>query len=187
MPQHAAPSVYKIAFFHDGLWPSFWVGDHTFTWSLPLTPNSTDTSVLCLSQLTLIDLIIYGSLEAVNIHAVRWSRALRPVFLINFPESRQVRMTIGHTRVWFLHLQEISWFPINEMESCCHRSEGLSEASGTPFPISSTSSSCSSSVCWYFPSWPWSFLGIGECPTLDVSAWEFFHLWVWHVGSGICH
>jgi two pore calcium channel protein 3 len=51
-----------------------------------------DISVLCLSQLTLIDLIIYGSLEAVYIHSVRWSRPLRPVFLINFSESRQVRV-----------------------------------------------------------------------------------------------
>nr|XP_035926871.1 two pore calcium channel protein 1-like isoform X3 [Halichoerus grypus] len=48
--------------------------------------------------LTLIDLIIYGSLEAVNIHSVRWSRALRPVFLINFPESRQIRRTFRSIR-----------------------------------------------------------------------------------------
>ncbi|KAF7473651.1 Hypothetical predicted protein [Marmota monax] len=41
--------------------------------------------------LTLIDLIIYGSLEAAHIHSIRWSRALRPVFLINFPESHQIR------------------------------------------------------------------------------------------------
>ncbi|XP_053746929.1 two pore calcium channel protein 1-like isoform X2 [Panthera pardus] len=48
--------------------------------------------------LTLIDLIIYGSLEAVNVHSVRWSRALRPVFLINFPESRQIRRTFRSIR-----------------------------------------------------------------------------------------
>uniref|UniRef100_A0A452R3L2 Ion transport domain-containing protein n=1 Tax=Ursus americanus TaxID=9643 RepID=A0A452R3L2_URSAM len=48
--------------------------------------------------LTLFDLIIYGSLEAVNIHSIRWSRALRPVFLINFPESRQIRRTFRSIR-----------------------------------------------------------------------------------------
>uniref|UniRef100_A0A8C7B980 Ion transport domain-containing protein n=1 Tax=Neovison vison TaxID=452646 RepID=A0A8C7B980_NEOVI len=60
-----------------------------------------DTKNICIMvtiALTLIDLIIYGSLEAVNIHSVRWSRALRPVFLINFPESRQIRRTFRSIR-----------------------------------------------------------------------------------------
>uniref|UniRef100_A0A452F315 Ion transport domain-containing protein n=1 Tax=Capra hircus TaxID=9925 RepID=A0A452F315_CAPHI len=49
-----------------------------------------DTKNICVMVtivLTLIDLVIYASLEAVNIRGVRWSRALRPVFLINFPEK----------------------------------------------------------------------------------------------------
>ncbi|XP_026984814.1 two pore calcium channel protein 2-like [Sagmatias obliquidens] len=60
-----------------------------------------DTKNICIVVtivLTLIDLIIYGSLEAVNIHGVRWSRALRPVFLINFPESRQIRRAFRSIR-----------------------------------------------------------------------------------------
>uniref|UniRef100_A0A673SYV0 Ion transport domain-containing protein n=1 Tax=Suricata suricatta TaxID=37032 RepID=A0A673SYV0_SURSU len=60
-----------------------------------------DTKNICIMVtivLTLIDLIICGSLEAVNIHSVRWSRALRPVFLINFPESRQIRRTFRSIR-----------------------------------------------------------------------------------------
>ncbi|XP_046925643.1 two pore calcium channel protein 1-like [Lynx rufus] len=60
-----------------------------------------DTKNICIMVtivLTLIDLIIYGSLEAVNVHSVRWSRALRPVFLINFPESRQIRRTFRSIR-----------------------------------------------------------------------------------------
>ncbi|CAD7687488.1 unnamed protein product [Nyctereutes procyonoides] len=60
-----------------------------------------DTKNICIMVtivLTLIDLIIYGSLEAVNIHSIRWSRALRPVFLINFPESRQIRRTFRSIR-----------------------------------------------------------------------------------------
>uniref|UniRef100_A0A4W2CY06 Ion transport domain-containing protein n=1 Tax=Bos indicus x Bos taurus TaxID=30522 RepID=A0A4W2CY06_BOBOX len=60
-----------------------------------------DTKNICVMVtivLTLIDLVIYGSLEAVNIRGVRWSRALRPVFLINFPESRQIRRTFRSIR-----------------------------------------------------------------------------------------
>lgn len=63
------------------------------------------------------------------------------------------------------------------MKFCLHRSEELSEASGTLCPISSTSSSCSCSVCWYSPLWPWSFLGIGEHTVLAVSACEFSPVW----------
>ncbi|XP_037383734.1 uncharacterized protein LOC119259205 [Talpa occidentalis] len=60
-----------------------------------------DTKNICIMVtivLTLIDLIIYGSLEAVNIHSIRWSRVLRPVFLINFPESRQIRRAFRSIR-----------------------------------------------------------------------------------------
>ncbi|XP_007957706.1 two pore calcium channel protein 1-like [Orycteropus afer afer] len=60
-----------------------------------------DTKNICIMVtivLTLIDLIVYGSLEAVNIHSVRWSRVLRPVFLINFPESRQIRRAFRSIR-----------------------------------------------------------------------------------------
>ncbi|XP_073906348.1 two pore channel protein 2-like isoform X2 [Castor canadensis] len=60
-----------------------------------------DTKNICIMVtivLTLIDLIIYGSLEAVYIHSVRWSRPLRPVFLINFSESRQIRRAFRSIR-----------------------------------------------------------------------------------------
>ncbi|KAI4586979.1 hypothetical protein MJG53_004766 [Ovis ammon polii x Ovis aries] len=60
-----------------------------------------DTKNICVMVtivLTLIDLVIYASLEAVNIRGVRWSRALRPVFLINFPESRQIRRALRSIR-----------------------------------------------------------------------------------------
>uniref|UniRef100_A0A286XHN7 Ion transport domain-containing protein n=1 Tax=Cavia porcellus TaxID=10141 RepID=A0A286XHN7_CAVPO len=56
-----------------------------------------DTKNICIMVtivVTLIDLIVYGSLEAFHVHSVRWTRALRPVFLINFPESRQVRSQV---------------------------------------------------------------------------------------------
>ncbi|XP_054977630.1 two pore channel protein 2-like [Sorex araneus] len=60
-----------------------------------------DTKNICILvtiALTLVDLIIYGSLEAVNIHSIRWSRALRPVFLINCPDSRQIRRAFRSIR-----------------------------------------------------------------------------------------
>lgn len=45
---------------------------------------------LCLLQLTLIDMIIYGALAASGHSAVRWSRVLRPLLLVNVTEGRQV-------------------------------------------------------------------------------------------------
>ncbi|KAL7987266.1 hypothetical protein Chor_006185 [Crotalus horridus] len=48
--------------------------------------------------MTLIDLIIYGTLRALNIRGVRWSRPLRPIFLINFAESRQIRRAFRSIR-----------------------------------------------------------------------------------------
>ncbi|KAG8123127.1 hypothetical protein E2320_018528 [Naja naja] len=47
---------------------------------------------------TLIDLIIYGTLRTLNIHGVRWSRPLRPIFLINFAESHQIRRAFRSIR-----------------------------------------------------------------------------------------
>uniref|UniRef100_A0A2K6EKW5 Ion transport domain-containing protein n=1 Tax=Propithecus coquereli TaxID=379532 RepID=A0A2K6EKW5_PROCO len=60
-----------------------------------------DTKNICIMVtivLTLVDLILYGSLDAVNIRSIRWSRPLRPVFLINFPESRQIRRAFRSIR-----------------------------------------------------------------------------------------
>ena len=55
------------------------------------------TSVPCM-QLVAVDMVGYivwvnVSSPAVAVKAVRWSRPLRPLFLINFPEGRQVRLT----------------------------------------------------------------------------------------------
>ena len=49
-------------------------------------------------QLVAIDMVGYiiwvnVTSPAVAAKAVRWSRPLRPLFLINFPEGRQVRLT----------------------------------------------------------------------------------------------
>ncbi|XP_077192068.1 two pore calcium channel protein 1-like [Paroedura picta] len=48
--------------------------------------------------MTLVDLIIYGSLRILNIQSVRWSRPMRPIFLINFAESRQIRRAFRSIR-----------------------------------------------------------------------------------------
>ncbi|XP_031806844.1 two pore calcium channel protein 1A-like isoform X1 [Sarcophilus harrisii] len=60
-----------------------------------------DTKNICILLtilLTLLDIIIYGTLRVFNIHSVRWSRCLRPLFLINFPESRQIRRAFRSIR-----------------------------------------------------------------------------------------
>lgn len=101
-----------------------------------------DTKNICLMVtivLTLIDLIIYGSLEAVNIHAVRWSRALRPVFLINFPESRQIRRAFRSIRntlpdilyVFLLFIFSVLIFSLMALKLFGNR--GLKTVEGSPY------------------------------------------------------
>ncbi|KAJ8787958.1 hypothetical protein J1605_005616 [Eschrichtius robustus] len=89
--------------------------------------------------LTLIDLITYGSLEAVNIHGVRWSRALRPVFLINFPESRQIRRAFRSIRntlpdilyVFLLFIFSVLIFSLMALKLFGDR--GLKTVQGSPY------------------------------------------------------
>uniref|UniRef100_A0A8D1HEG4 Ion transport domain-containing protein n=1 Tax=Sus scrofa TaxID=9823 RepID=A0A8D1HEG4_PIG len=101
-----------------------------------------DTKNICLMVtivLTLIDLIIYGSLEAVNIHAVRWSRALRPVFLINFPESRQIRRAFRSIRntlpdilyIFLLFIFSVLIFSLMALKLFGNR--GLKTVEGSPY------------------------------------------------------
>ena len=47
-------------------------------------------------QLTMVDMIIYGALKASNCRAVRWSRVLRPLLLVNVTEGRQVTTRLSH-------------------------------------------------------------------------------------------
>ncbi|KAG8550314.1 hypothetical protein GDO81_026646 [Engystomops pustulosus] len=60
-----------------------------------------DTKNICVMVtifLNLIDLIIYGSLIVAHIPSVRWSRVLRPIYLVNFAESRQIRRAFRSIR-----------------------------------------------------------------------------------------
>ncbi|CAM5103970.1 unnamed protein product [Eretmochelys imbricata] len=60
-----------------------------------------DTKNICIMiaiLVTLIDLIIYGALKISNVNSIRWSRFLRPIFIINFAESRQIRRVFRSIR-----------------------------------------------------------------------------------------
>ncbi|XP_058523601.1 two pore calcium channel protein 1-like [Ochotona princeps] len=101
-----------------------------------------DTKNICILVtigLTLLDLIIYGSLEAAHIHSVRWSRALRPFFLINLPESRQVRRALRSIRntlpdilyVFLLFMFSVLVFSLMALKLFGDR--GLKTAEGSPY------------------------------------------------------
>lgn len=63
-----------------------------------------------LPQLSLADLAIYGVLRLYGVRSIRWSRIVRPIFLINFAESRQVKKRSGGMpRVLFF--QTACFFP----------------------------------------------------------------------------
>ncbi|KAI4833171.1 hypothetical protein KUCAC02_016085 [Chaenocephalus aceratus] len=46
--------------------------------------------IIVIIVLTLVDMIIYGSLKASDYDGVRWSRVLRPLLLVNVTEGRQL-------------------------------------------------------------------------------------------------
>ncbi|NXJ90933.1 TPC2 protein, partial [Corythaixoides concolor] len=53
--------------------------------------------IFLLLQLSLTDLAVYGVLRIYNIRSIRWSKIVRPIFLINFAESRQIRRAFFHS------------------------------------------------------------------------------------------
>ncbi|NXR06992.1 TPC2 protein, partial [Semnornis frantzii] len=60
-----------------------------------------DTKNICIMAavlLSLTDLAIYGVLRIYNVKSIRWSRIVRPIFLINFAESRQIRRAFRSIR-----------------------------------------------------------------------------------------
>ncbi|KAG8014914.1 Two pore calcium channel protein 1, partial [Nibea albiflora] len=54
--------------------------------------------IIVIVMLTLVDMIIYGALKATNCYAVRWSRVLRPLLLVNVTEGRQLRRAFRSIR-----------------------------------------------------------------------------------------
>ncbi|KAK2520248.1 hypothetical protein Q9233_011588 [Columba guinea] len=60
-----------------------------------------DTKNICIMVailLSLTDLAIYGVLRIYDVRSIRWSRIVRPIFLINFAESRQIRRAFRSIR-----------------------------------------------------------------------------------------
>ncbi|XP_048452816.1 two pore segment channel 3 isoform X2 [Rhincodon typus] len=49
-------------------------------------------------SLTMMDMIVYLTLRETGYFAVRWSRVLRPLFCVNFTESRQLRRAFRNIR-----------------------------------------------------------------------------------------
>ncbi|XP_019745182.1 two pore segment channel 3 [Hippocampus comes] len=54
--------------------------------------------MIAILALTLADMIIYGALHAAGCYALRWSRVLRPLLLVNVTEGRQLRRAFRSIR-----------------------------------------------------------------------------------------
>ncbi|XP_066953785.1 two pore calcium channel protein 1-like isoform X3 [Macrobrachium rosenbergii] len=70
----------------------------------PLTRFWSDTKhifIFVLVALTVVDMIIYVGLVESGSFGIRWSRAFRPLFAINFPEMKQIRRSFRNLRRTF--------------------------------------------------------------------------------------
>lgn len=101
-----------------------------------------DTKNICVMvtiTLNLIDLIIYGALTVAEVNSVRWSRVLRPIFLINFAETRQIRRAFRSIRntlpeifyVFLLFIFSVLMFSLMALK--LFGSRNLSTSEGTPY------------------------------------------------------
>ncbi|XP_061130866.1 two pore segment channel 3 isoform X2 [Syngnathus typhle] len=54
--------------------------------------------MIAILALMLVDMIVYGALHAAGCYALRWSRVLRPLLLVNVTEGRQLRRAIRSIR-----------------------------------------------------------------------------------------
>ncbi|XP_067115529.1 two pore segment channel 3 [Osmerus mordax] len=54
--------------------------------------------IIVIILLTMLDMVIYGALKSSNFHAVRWSRVMRPLLLVNVTEGRQLRRAFRSIR-----------------------------------------------------------------------------------------
>ncbi|XP_038570705.1 two pore segment channel 3 isoform X1 [Micropterus salmoides] len=95
--------------------------------------------ILVIIMLTLVDMIIYGALEAANCYAVRWSRVLRPLLLVNVTEGRQLRRAFRSIRnalpqifyVFLLFMFSLLIFSLMALKLLGKR--GLKTVEGTPY------------------------------------------------------
>lgn len=84
------PSCFQLLRGNVGTWGIVGRGEQGLG-GLRVGGSSSSDSCSLRPQLTLIDMIVYGALKASNFYAVRWSRVLRPLLLVNVTEGRQVR------------------------------------------------------------------------------------------------
>ncbi|CAG0898674.1 unnamed protein product, partial [Darwinula stevensoni] len=90
-------------------------------------------------QLTFIDIVVYVSLKASGHWCIRWSRILRPLFLIDVPEGRQIRRAVRNIRqtlpdvlnVLFLFFFSIAAFALMAYKLFAER--GLKYPNGDPY------------------------------------------------------
>ncbi|XP_074521541.1 two pore segment channel 3 [Halichoeres trimaculatus] len=95
--------------------------------------------IIVIIMLTLVDIIIYGALKASNCYAVRWSRVLRPLLLVNVTEGRQLRRAIRSIRnalpqifyVFLLFMFSVLIFSLMALKLLGKR--GLQTAEGAPY------------------------------------------------------
>ncbi|XP_069462951.1 two pore calcium channel protein 1-like [Ambystoma mexicanum] len=101
-----------------------------------------DTKNICVMvaiMLNLIDLIIYGALRVAAVESIRWSRVLRPIYLINFAESRQIRRAFRSIRntlpeilyVFLLFIFSVLMFSLMALK--LFGSRNLLSVEGTPY------------------------------------------------------
>ncbi|XP_078256401.1 two pore segment channel 3 [Rhinoraja longicauda] len=89
--------------------------------------------------LTLLDMIVYLALVENGYPTVRWSRVLRPLFCVNFTESRQLRRAFRNIRntlpeityVFVLFMFSVAVFSLMALKLFAKRK--LSTGDGTPY------------------------------------------------------
>lgn len=95
--------------------------------------------IIVILMLTLVDMIIYGALKAANCYAVRWSRVLRPLLLVNVTEGRQLRRAFRSIRnalpqifyVFLLFMFSVLIFSLMALKLLGKR--GLTTIDGSPY------------------------------------------------------
>ncbi|XP_037327825.2 two pore segment channel 3 [Pungitius pungitius] len=95
--------------------------------------------IIVILVLTLVDMIIYGALEATGCRAVRWSRVLRPLLLVNVTEGRQLRRAFRSIRnalpqifyVFLLFMFSLLIFSLMALKLLSKR--GLKTIDGAPY------------------------------------------------------
>ncbi|XP_058496744.1 two pore segment channel 3 [Solea solea] len=95
--------------------------------------------IMVVLMLTMVDMIIYGSLKAANCYALRWSRVLRPLLLVNVTEGRQLRRAFRSIRnalpqifyVFLLFMFSVLMFSLMALKLLGKR--GLTTINGAPY------------------------------------------------------